>query len=162
MRKNLYTAICQALSKIESLVWVDLGRRLAHTDEAPNCPLPAALIHFERVAWNSGTRGIQTGMLTLAIDVYVPDTETSYQANEARDYTLRWLRLIENVYSRIQDLSTDDVQGLQRRSEEPLQTARNVIGVRLRFESRIQDQSQARSFSKHSTKNFDAHGRLSH
>lgn len=135
----LYKAIRDRLmSEMPELRFVDLnkGQFLKPGDNYP-IPLPAALVGFGRVSYQTLLQGEAHGTCTITVSLYADNSADSFDGAEQEENSLVMLELHDGIFQALEGLNNDGVfQRLTRTGESEEFTGR-VLCFKTEFHTKL-------------------------
>ena len=141
MRETIYKELAAELQQIRALKWIDWDfGQLSQPAEQYPVPLPAVLLSFGAFNYSDLPSRVQEGEATIYLDLYLRRVG-DLQANAPKQaQTLEGLCLLDEISERLHaKWQTERIQALHRRSEQPIDTPPDLLGVRQTYEARLLD-----------------------
>ena len=156
MRELIYHALANKLREINPLKWIDWenGQLSQPTEQYP-ISFPCVLIAFGDFSYEDLPDRAQEGEVAIYLDLYLRRAGDVQGTSPKKEKNLEQLSLLGEISAALHATwQAEGIQSLHRRSESPIATPPDLIGIRQTYEARIIDthMRQARETRKLSLK----------
>ncbi|MCY4418888.1 MAG: hypothetical protein OXB93_03465 [Cytophagales bacterium] len=128
------------LREIPGIRWVDWDRgQFRLSEDSESFPLPAVLIHLDRIRWHDPHVDRQSGELTMHIDLYLDSRGDVFSVSPDEERTLRDLHFLEEIYTRLDSFGNSELSSLCRKEDKLLSISPHVLAFRTTFTSQVSE-----------------------